>query len=245
MPTLFISDLHLDASRPEALSTFAELLDSLDDAIDAIYILGDLFEFWNGDDDLSEAHLAIINSLKAIGNRGVPGYFMAGNRDFLVGKTFAEMSGLSLLPDPTIIELYKQRCLLMHGDSLCTDDHGYQRFRRFTHNLWAQKIYRWLPLSLRRRISNRVRQISTEENQKKAPEIMDVNEEAVIAAMRDHDVNLMIHGHTHRPAIHDFTLNEKASRRIVLGDWYRSDSVLVCGRGGQELMRVKDFLRTR
>lgn len=234
MTTLFISDLHLDGSRPETTELFLEFLEEEAAEASALYILGDFFEVWIGDDDDDLHHVQVMAGLKALSSSGVPVHLMHGNRDFLIGKRFAERTGVKLLADPTVIDLGGPT-LLMHGDTLCTDDLQYQKARRFLRNRLVQGIYLALPLSLRRRIAAYARAKSKTDTAAKASYIMDVNQQAVEEAMRQHGVTRLIHGHTHRPAIHRFKSKDgKAMERIVLGDWYDQSSILRWdGKGGR------------
>jgi UDP-2,3-diacylglucosamine hydrolase len=228
--TLFISDLHLDGSRPEITGLFLRFLEEEARKASSLYILGDCFEVWIGDDDDDPHHARVMAGLKALTGAGVPVYFMHGNRDFLVGNKFAERTGVKLLSDPALVDLGGSPTLLMHGDTLCTDDVGYQRARRFMRNRLVQGIYLTLPLFLRHRIATYARAKSKADTATKPEYIMDVNQEAVEAAMRKHAVSRLIHGHTHRPAIHRFaSADGKPTERIVLGDWYEQSSVLRWG----------------
>jgi UDP-2,3-diacylglucosamine hydrolase len=230
MSTLFISDLHLDESRPEIVDLFERFLGGQARGAKALYILGDLFESWIGDDDDSALAQRVARALHALSESGVPVYFMRGNRDFALGETFARKAGMTILDDPTIIDLYGEPALLMHGDTLCIDDVDYQKFRRIMHNRWFQRVALALPLSLRRRIAGRLRGQSQKHVARKAEAIMDVNQSAVESAMRTHGVRLLIHGHTHRPATHNFDVDGRNAERIVLGDWYDQSSILTWPR---------------
>ena len=244
MQTLFISDLHLCSTRPDKLSTFETFLSSLNNDTDAVYILGDLFEFWHGDDDLSEFNKKIIQAIAAVSAKGIPVFFQHGNRDFLAGKVFAEITGITLLPDYKVIDLYGTKTLIMHGDLLCTDDVSYLRMRRIFNLKWGQWIFLHIPLLIRRIICARLRDVSLEKNKDKPPSIMDVSQGTVEQMLEYYKVNELIHGHTHRPAIHAFDFYEGTARRIVLGDWYESDSVLVYRKDQQRLMSVAECLNT-
>ncbi len=241
MATLFISDLHLCATRPEPIDTFCRLLSGPARRAEALYILGDLFEAWIGDDDERSPHAEIVAALAEYSAAG-PLYVMHGNRDFLMGPRFAERTRCSLLPDPSLVDLYGTPTLLMHGDTLCTRDHDYQAFRKQVRNpLWMQGFLA-RPLAERAAIAQNLREGSRAAVQQKAAEIMDVDPEAVCAAMRAHGVLQLIHGHTHRPAIHELSLDGQAARRIVLGDWYQRDSVLVMDGQGPRLLPVAALL---
>ncbi|MDX1250652.1 MAG: UDP-2,3-diacylglucosamine diphosphatase [Gammaproteobacteria bacterium] len=232
MPTTFISDLHLSTERPEMNELFLDFLDKEATKADALYILGDLFEVWIGDDASVAEHDRVIKGLLRLTTSGTPVYVMHGNRDFLMGGGFEQASGCKLIPDPTIITLYGVPTLLMHGDTLCTDDVEYQRFRAQVHDpRWQQQMLA-LPAEQRAAIAKDYRAQSREQSRQKAEEIMDVNQQAVEQALREHGVNHLIHGHTHRPGIHDFTLDGKPARRTVLGDWYQRGSALTCASSG-------------
>ncbi|WP_225085347.1 UDP-2,3-diacylglucosamine diphosphatase [Pectobacterium colocasium] len=226
MATLFIADLHLSLHEPAITAGFLRFL--CHDAIhaDALYILGDLFDAWIGDDDPQPLHATIAAELYALHQRGIPCYFVHGNRDFLIGKRFARQSGMTLLPTETVLDLYGQKILILHGDTLCTDDHHYQQFRRRVHNPFIQRLFLLLPLSLRVKIAAKMRATSQQENQKKSQQIMDVNHDAVLERLRHYQVKTMIHGHTHRPAIHQVDLGESDGRRAVLGAWHEEGSMI-------------------
>lgn len=217
MTIRFISDLHLEESRPSITRAFFDYLDNLPNDTTALYLLGDIFDAWVGDDDDSPFLEKVRNKLKQTSQRGITLYFMHGNRDFLVGEVFAEQTGCQLLHDPCVIEHQAKRYLLSHGDVLCTDDAQYQAFRTQIRNPAMQAMLLAKPLSERREIAKQLRQQSGMANSNKAQDIMDVNAEAVIAMMDTHQVDTLIHGHTHRPAIHSLDNNK---RRIVLGDWH-------------------------
>lgn len=229
MATLFISDLHLDAARPQIVDLYTELLAGAARGADALYILGDLFESWIGDDDDAPLPARIAQATRALRDAGVPVYFMHGNRDFLLGQDYAARAGMTLLVDPTVIELGSERVLLMHGDTLCTDDIDYLKFRMLVRDPRWQQQFLSKPLAERRAFAAQARGESRKHTAMSAAEIMDVNQDAVAAAMRAHGVKRMIHGHTHRPATHHFDLDGQTAERIVLGDWYEQDSVLRVG----------------
>jgi UDP-2,3-diacylglucosamine hydrolase len=226
MPTLFISDLHLDAGRPHIVDLYTRFLGTQARGADALYILGDLFESWIGDDDDSELAGAVAAATKALNTTGVPVFFMHGNRDFLLGAAYAARAGMTLLTDPTIVELGGERILLMHGDTLCTDDGDYQKFRTLVRNPQWQQQFLAKPLAERRAFAAQARGESKKHTAMKAAEIMDVNQRAVADTMRAHGVHRLIHGHTHRPATHRFEIDGQATERVVLGDWYEQSSVL-------------------
>ena len=231
--TLFIADLHLCQEEPAITAGFLHFLQREAPHCDALYILGDLFEAWIGDDDTNPLHQKIANALRAL---PVPVYFIHGNRDFLIGRRFARDSGMTLLPEEQVLELYGHRLLIMHGDTLCTDDQGYQRFRAKVHQRWIQTLFLALPLFIRKRIATRMRADSKQANQHKSLTIMDVNQQAVEAAMQRQQVRLLIHGHTHRPAIHALTLQGKAAERAVLGAWHSEGSMIQLDASGIQLI---------
>jgi UDP-2,3-diacylglucosamine hydrolase len=236
--TLFISDLHLDASRPDITDQFLDFLAREAAQAQALYILGDLFEAWIGDDDPDPDKQRSIAALKTLTSRGVPCYVMHGNRDFLLGKRFCRDTGARLLDDGTIVELYGKRVLLMHGDTLCTDDPAYQRLRRIVRNPLVKWVLRNLSLRQRQRLAEKMRAGSKAHIQamdKSAPDIMDVNDQAVADTFRRFDVQYLVHGHTHRPAVHRLQIDGHEATRIVLGDWYDQGSVLRWNADGFEL----------
>ncbi|SHM01824.1 UDP-2,3-diacylglucosamine diphosphatase [Rhodanobacter sp. OK091] len=236
MSTLFISDLHLDPSRPRITELFENYLASNEVRhADALYILGDLVEAWLGDDDDAELPQRIAAATRAVRDAGVPVYFMVGNRDFLLGQAFAERAGMTLLDDGTVHEIQGRPTLLMHGDVLCTDDVAYQAVRRQVRNPEWQKQILSMPLEARRTFAAKAREDSKAHTGSTMESIMDVNGDAVAQAMRKAGVTRLIHGHTHRPAVHAFMLDGKAAERIVLGDWYEQGSVLRVGDDGAEL----------
>jgi UDP-2,3-diacylglucosamine hydrolase len=233
--TLFVSDLHLDAARPEIARQFQSFLEEEARSAEALYILGDLFEAWLGDDDPDPSARATVRALGALTSSGVPVFVMHGNRDFLIGERFCRETGANLLPDGTVVELYGERAVLMHGDALCTDDASYQRLRRIVRNPVVRGLFRVMTLNQRRALAARLRAGSRAHVGMTAPEIMDVNAEAVAQAFREAGVRTMIHGHTHRPAVHPLEIDGAPAKRIVLGDWYTQGSVLEVSAGGFEL----------
>ncbi|MET3651465.1 UDP-2,3-diacylglucosamine diphosphatase [Dyella japonica] len=236
MATLFIADLHLDDSRPQITDLFEQFLAS-DEArsADALYILGDLVEAWIGDDDDAELPTRIARATKALSDSGVPIYFIVGNRDFLLGEDFAERAGFTLLDDGTVHEFYGRPTLLMHGDVLCTDDVAYQTIRKQVRTPeWKAQILA-MSLDARRAFAAKARADSKAHTGSTMETIMDVNAGAVADTMRNADVTRLIHGHTHRPAVHRFDLDGQTAERIVLGDWYEHGSVLKVTPEGVEL----------
>jgi UDP-2,3-diacylglucosamine hydrolase len=224
--TLFVSDLHLDPATPGIARQLLEFLGGEARRARAVYILGDLFEAWLGDDDPDPAVREVIAALRALTDAGVPCYFLHGNRDFLVGQRFAAETGCQLLADGAVVDVQGERVLLMHGDVLCTADTSYQRLRRILRNPLVLWILRHLGLGARRRLAVKLRAGSQMHTGSTAPDIMDVTPAAVVDAMRRAGVKTMIHGHTHRPAIHELEIDGRPARRIVLGDWYTQGSVL-------------------
>lgn len=229
MTTLFISDLHLDDSRPQIVDAFEKLLAGEARHTDALYILGDLFESFIGDDDDAPLNARVARATRSLRDAGVPVYFMPGNRDFLLGPDYAERAGMNLLADPTVIELSGERVLLMHGDTLCTDDVAYLKFRALVHDPDWQHGFLAKPLAERRAFAAQARGESRKQTAMKPAEIMDVNQIAVVSAMRQYGVRRLIHGHTHRPATHRFDADGMKAERIVLGDWYEVSSVTKIG----------------
>jgi UDP-2,3-diacylglucosamine hydrolase len=237
--TYFIADLHLADERPDTSKRFFHFIEHTAVGADALYILGDLFEYWIGDDDLSALTVrTTAEKLRTLQQAGTPVYFMHGNRDFLLAKKYAALSGMELLPDPTLIELYDTPTLLMHGDSLCTDDLAYQSLRNKVRRPWVQAALRGLPVRVRRRLANMARKGSEAAKLGKTPKLMDVNAEAVARALKAYDYPRLIHGHTHRPARHLHELDDHSCERWVLPDWYEAGGYLVCDKQGCRHVRT-------
>ncbi len=233
MAVFFISDLHLCDARPDINRVFFEFLRGPAREAESLYILGDLFEYWAGDDDLRDPfNSGVAAALSEYSRTGIPLRFMHGNRDFLLDGEFANACGVHLLDDPHTFDLFGTPTLLMHGDTLCTDDVDYQKFRAQVRNPNWQKGFLALPLEQRKRQIEAVRQTSESEKTRKAPEIMDVNPGAVEAALRQHAYPRLIHGHTHRPARHVHSVDGRICERWVLADWYRAGSYLRCDERG-------------
>jgi UDP-2,3-diacylglucosamine hydrolase len=225
--TLFISDLHLCGARPAITGLFLDFLRHRARSADALYILGDLFEYWIGDEAVEQEEFrAIARGLRELTANGTPVFVMHGNRDFLMAHGFETATGCRLLADPARVDLHGTPTLLMHGDSLCIDDVEYMAFRAQVRNAAWQREFLAKPVAERDRIVRDFREISKNSTASKKPEIMDVNQKAVEAVMREHGVQRLIHGHTHRPKEHVFTLDGQPARRMVLGDWYEQGSVL-------------------
>lgn len=259
---LFVSDVHLDPAAPEGQRQFLEFLrargagGSVPPAIAlggrarfpahfpppepvadvrALYILGDLFETWVGDDDAEDERSAVLAALRELTGSGVACFLLHGNRDFLIGQDFCRRTGCELLPDPVIAELDGERVLLTHGDTLCTDDHSYQELRSVVRTPAWQRRFLGLPLADRRLLANEARAGSRAHTARAIPKIMDVNAAAVTAAFTAARVHRIIHGHTHRPAIHDALVEGEPVQRIVLGAWYEQGSFLEYQAGRYEL----------
>lgn len=221
--TYFIADLHLSESRPDLTALFVDFMQNKAPAAQALYILGDLFDFWVGDDEKSSVIATVIEQIKHVSSQGVPCYFIHGNRDFLVGKKFAQACGLTLLGDYEVVDLYGEPTLICHGDTLCTDDVKYQAFRKKVHQKWRQWLFLRLPLKVRLKIGQKIRVQSQKDKLEKTDMIMDVNPEFVLQTFQRFKVKRMIHGHTHRQNIHQIPPHFE---RIVLGDWGKTASIL-------------------
>nr|WP_086940216.1 UDP-2,3-diacylglucosamine diphosphatase [Thaumasiovibrio occultus] len=239
MTTYFIADLHLSEERQDITDCLLQFLHSLtnSDDTDALYVLGDLFEMWIGDDVNNPFLTAVKSAFLAVNQRGIPIYFIHGNRDFLIGKRFAKEAGMVLLDEHTVIDLYGRPTLIMHGDTLCTADEAYQRFRAKVHQRWLQCLFLALPLFVRQRIGSKMRHQSQATNSEKSYTIMDVTPSEVEHQLEAHGVDLLIHGHTHRPAIHQATHGQ----RVVLGDWYDQGSVLKFDNNGEFSLTTHPF----
>jgi len=233
--TLFISDLHIDASHPGITEQFLNFLSDEARHAEALYILGDLFESWIGDDAPDPAQSAVIAGLHTLTQHGVPCFVMHGNRDFLLAGEFCRMSGTKLLPDPLIVTLYGEPILVMHGDALCTDDRAYQRLRATVREPDWQRRFLALSVASRRALAGAARAGSKAHTAALEYAITDVNAGSVDLALRNAGVATLLHGHTHRPAIHALQVEGRACTRIVLGDWYSQGSVLRWDRNGPEL----------
>lgn len=234
--TYFISDLHLAAERPDITQCLFDFLQTQAIQAEALYVLGDLFEAWIGDDDQSEFNTSIISAFNNLAQQGIPIYFIHGNRDFLIRNKFAQQAGMTLLPEQCVVNLYGTPTLIMHGDELCTLDVAYQKFRRKARGWWWPRLVLSLPLSTRRKIAEKGRKTSKKNHAGLTMEIMDVNQTDMVKAMEQHQVTRLIHGHTHRPAIHDLNVNGQPAQRIVLGDWYDQGSILKVSKDQIELL---------
>jgi UDP-2,3-diacylglucosamine hydrolase len=229
---LLISDLHLQEERPDITRAFLDLLDGRARHAKALYILGDFFEAWIGDDAMTPFQQSICQALRQLSDSGTAIYLMHGNRDFLIGQDFCKAAGCTLLADPSVIELGGEQVLLMHGDTLCTRDLAYMKMRRYLRNPVSLWILRHLPLATRQKLARKLRSESRAQTRMKATEIVDVTPEEVPKVMAEHGVRTLVHGHTHRPAIHKLVVDGEPARRIVLGDWDRRGWTLqVDGQG--------------
>lgn len=243
MNAIFVADVHVSAARPEAVAQFEGLLRSASAVVDVIYVLGDLFDQWLGDDDMTPPYGHVEQVLNGVAATGVDIYVQHGNHDFLLGEEFAARAGCHLLSEEVVIDLDGTATLLMHGDSLCTDDEEYQAYRAYTRDLENQRLFLSKNLEERAAIATQLRHESAALKQLKTEEIMDVSVDAVCAALERHDVSRLIHGHTHRPAVHHFTLPDgTAAQRLVLGDWYRCGQVAVQLDGSLSLLPVPEAL---
>ena len=235
MAAIFISDLHIDASRPAITQQFLSFLEAEAKDADALYILGDLFESWVGDDAADSAQSSAVSGIRSLTGSGVPCFVMHGNRDFLLAGRFSSMSGAQLLPDPLIVTLYGEPVLVMHGDALCTDDLAYQRLRATVRDADWQRQFLALPVAARRAIAGAARVGSQAHTSAMEHAIADVNDASVALALRNAGTSTLLHGHTHRPAIHALEVDGRPCTRIVLGDWYDQGSLLRWDESGPEL----------
>lgn len=233
---IFISDLHLDPAHPHTANQFISLLESLNGEHDQLYILGDLFEQWIGDDNENEFNRSIINALCHAREKGTPIFILLGNRDFLLGKKFFQQTNCKLLPDETVINVFGRKILLMHGDTLCTHDKSYQYFRKIVRNRFFKFIYTSLPLTIREYIAGGMRNKSKNYTKMKSALVMDVAEDAVIDVMQKHEVNYLIHGHTHKPHIHHHQNAELT--RVVLAAWHDVGSAFIWDDCKQEMVSL-------
>lgn len=234
--TYFIADLHLAQNRPDITACFLRFLKNEAIKAQSLYILGDLFEAWIGDDDDSAYLTTIAKALKTLSSFGTQIYYIHGNRDFLLGERFAQKSAMTLLPEIELIELYGQSVVIMHGDTLCTRDIAYQNFRKKSRSWWWQTAVKSLPLFIRKKMAANYRKKSAAATAMKSQEIMDVTETEVVNCLESYQSQLLIHGHTHRPAIHTLQANGKAAKRIVLGDWYEQGAWLKVTPSNMELL---------
>jgi UDP-2,3-diacylglucosamine hydrolase len=235
MTRLFVSDLHLEAAAPDAVEQFLAFMRTKAASAEALYILGDLFEVWVGDDDPDPAKDRVCEGLRTLTTSGVGCFILHGNRDFLIGREFCRRTGSRLLADPVVVDLDGERVLLTHGDALCTDDHSYQELRSVVRTPEWQRRFLALSLADRELIANQARAGSKDHVSKTVPNIMDVNEDAVSTAYRATRVRRIIHGHTHRPGVHDTSIEGESAQRMVLGAWYEQGSYILYDKGHYEL----------
>lgn len=235
----FISDLHLCHSKPEITEAFVErYLANLSSDVSALYILGDLFDVWVGDDDESDPIPAVRDALNRVSAAGTAIYLIVGNRDFLMGEAFSQKFQITLLPDHQVIDLFGTPTLLMHGDLLCTDDVNYQKFREVSHSAAWRDQFLSQSLDDRKTLAQNYRAESADHKGAMDEEIMDVNPNAVRDTMRQHGVTRLIHGHTHRPAVHDLTVDGQKAQRFVLAEWHAQGSVLEWTDQGYQVLTI-------
>lgn len=239
---LFASDLHLSATRPDKVELALALLQALPGRVDALFLLGDLVEFWPGDDDDEPVHRALVDALHVLTTGGLPVSVMTGNRDFLMGERFRAETGVSLLPDWATVSLLGEPTLLTHGDLLCLRDTQYQAFRRQVRDPARQQQFLALPLPERRRIAGATRAGTTQSMAAKDDFIMDVDEDEVLRVMREAGARCLVHGHTHRPACHTLAIDGGTARRVVLGDWYGDGEIFLVTAEGGRLLPAADWL---
>lgn len=233
---LIISDLHLCAKRPQTITLFYEFLKELAPKAQRLYILGDFFEFWAGDDTATPLHLEIASHLKALSQKGTQIFMMRGNRDVLLGKDYCKLAGAELIPDPTLITIGKIPILLAHGDAFCTDDKHYMRYRKWANNALLQRILLSMPRNWRLKLAKKIRQ-SSQDNYQKNPVMVDVASSAIKKTMQHHQTKTLIHGHTHEFATHKI---DAERQRIVLGDWHDTGSYVVIDQNGIQLKSYKN-----
>jgi UDP-2,3-diacylglucosamine hydrolase len=231
---LLISDLHLEEQRPDITRAFLQFLQDRATVCEALYILGDFFEVWVGDDDISPYQQSIAAALRALSDRGTRIYLMHGNRDFMLGQAFCQQAGCQLLNDPCVVELNGERVLLMHGDSLCTSDVGYMRMRKLLRNPLSMWVLHHLSLTKRRQLGRKLRNESKSKTHHKAAHITDITPAEIPKIMTKYGVYRLIHGHTHRPAIHPLEVNGQLAQRIVLGDWDKQGWALQIDANGYQ-----------
>jgi UDP-2,3-diacylglucosamine hydrolase len=245
MSALFISDLHLSTAQPDKLEAFNILLNDIGSQFDSIYILGDLFEeFWVGNDDITPPNPEILAILKSTTESGIKVFFIKGNRELLLEANFSDITGVTVMDDISEIMVAGQKALIMHGDLLCSMDWKYQLFRKVITNSLVKFLISMLPYGLRSRLAHGLRPGMTRHKNSKTDAMMDVDHRTVENIMSEYNVSLLIHGHTHKPGIDEFTLDNKPVQRIVLGDWYRKGEILINDGDKLEIMGIEDFLLT-
>jgi len=236
--TYFIADLHLAQNRPDITACFLRFLKNEAIHAQTLYILGDLFEAWIGDDDDSSYLVTIANALTTLASTGTKIYYIHGNRDFLLGNKYANKAAMTILPEIELIDLYGQDVVIMHGDTLCTNDVAYQKFRVKSRSWWWQALVKSLPLFVRRKKAEDYRKQSASATAMKSQDIMDVTDSEVVNCLEQYESQLLIHGHTHRPATHQLTANDHNAQRIVLGDWYEQGAWLKVTPDSIELLNT-------
>ncbi len=229
----FISDLHLDANEPQVAEGFIRFLRAQTRQANALYILGDFFEAWIGDDTASPFEKKIIQELALATQSGLPIYFIHGNRDFLIGKQFAKETGVKILKDPSVVEIFRKKWLISHGDYLCTNDHSHMKLRKFTLNPFLQFLFLLLPSLIRRKMRDTLKSKSRQHKEIKPMKLMDINSETLKKELHQYRVTQIIHGHTHEGKIHEFTLDNASATRVVLGDWHQTAKILRCTKDGK------------
>lgn len=234
--TYFIADLHLAQNRPDITACFLRFLKNDAPQAQHLYILGDLFEAWIGDDDDSAFLTNIAEALASLSALGTTIYYIHGNRDFLLGQRFAKKSTMILLPEVDLIDLYGESVVIMHGDTLCTRDIDYQKFRKKSRSWWWQAMIKSLPLFVRKKIAADYRKKSATATAFKSQDIMDVTPDEVVKSLENYHSQLLIHGHTHRPAVHELIANNQQAKRVVLGDWYEQGAWLKVTPTSMQLM---------
>ena len=238
MTITFISDLHISESQPEIANQFIDFLDNCAQNSDALYILGDLFEYWIGDDNPDPYYKDIILCLNKYITNGIPTYFIHGNRDFLIGEKFSKDTGIKILKDPSIIKINEERVLISHGDIFCTDDHEYQATRRVTRDPEWQKMMLKKSIREREDFALKVREKSKQSTKYLDENITDVNKKEINETFKNNNLAKIIHGHTHKPGIHNMLLDNTPHQRIVLGDWYEQGSILQWEKSGPNLITL-------
>ncbi|NQZ31890.1 MAG: UDP-2,3-diacylglucosamine diphosphatase [Oceanospirillaceae bacterium] len=236
MSVLFVADIHLSADRPDLISAFTSFVNNQAADCTALYLLGDIFEAWIGDDYVEQAMAPVVSALRALSQSGCDIFLQQGNRDFLLGDDFANSIGASLLSESVVVDLPSSKALIMHGDQLCTDDVDYQAFRSMVRSTQWQQQFLSKPVSERLQVAQHLRNVSKEQSSQKAAEITDVNSQAVIKVMEEAKITLLIHGHTHRPACHSIALANGEGTRMVLGDWGEQLWYIQCTASGCELI---------
>ena len=231
---LLISDLHLEQQRPDITRAFVHFLQTRARQADALYILGDFFEVWIGDDAMDAFQLEIAQALRALSDSGTRLYLMHGNRDFMLGQGFCQLAGCTLLSDPCCVNFNGEPVLLMHGDSLCTSDAAYMRMRKLLRNPISLWLLRHLPLAKRQQLARKLRKESQLQTRQKAASITDVTQSEVVRMMTKYNVRTLVHGHTHRPASHSLEVNGQSAQRIVLGDWDQQGWALQVDENGYQ-----------